>query len=93
MHKIPLNLIEYPLQDTSVSASIPWDDKELAGLIQYIALYHDPDGASVWPTHKNWDFWDSCSAAVAQYSGLPTRTSEFFFHLLRISQYFLCMFV
>ena len=49
----------------SVSSPIPWDDKELAGLILCIALYYDPDGASAWLTHKNWDLG---TALVLQFT-------------------------
>ena len=77
------NLIIFKLslksnQNSQVNKPQTWNQKELAGLVQYVALFHDSSGSErwQWPVHKNNTFWKQCAEAVSTYSGKPLRSRE-----------------
>lgn len=54
-----------------------WNQTEMCGLVQFIALYFEPGGKKVWPVHKDMDFWEKCAKAVSEYSGLHQRSGQY----------------
>ncbi|XP_028390727.1 uncharacterized protein LOC114515634 [Dendronephthya gigantea] len=63
-----------PVYKSEITAtSAPWSDKELSAFVQFVALYHD-SSKSVWPTHKDMVFWGKFAAAIAESTGLPSRS-------------------
>ncbi|CAB4008087.1 Hypothetical predicted protein, partial [Paramuricea clavata] len=53
-----------------------WSYDDISSLVEYVALYHAPDEASstVWPTHKNEQFWNKCAEAVNCSNQQTNRT-------------------
>ena len=47
-----------------------WSDREMAALVEYIALFHssNEDPSSVWPTSQNDEFLGKCANAVNCYN-------------------------
>jgi hypothetical protein len=52
---------------------------EISSLVEYVALYHAPDEASitVWPTRKNEQFWNKCAEAVNCSNQETNRTGKY----------------
>ena len=60
----------------------PCTDKELKGLVMYIALYWDGDVNDGWAQMKNPShFWRSAALTVNEYSGQTIRSGEIFLKL------------
>ena len=65
----------FSLQEKTTS-NPTWNESEMCGLVQFIALYFEPGGKNVWPVHKDMDFWKKCAKAVSEYSGLHQRSGQ-----------------
>ena len=66
----------HTLTDVTTARSEEWTKQELAALVEYVALYWEGAHSDGWPSIKNPIFWENCSKAIVDATGLAKRTGR-----------------
>jgi len=78
-------------QTTVTAHSEEWTRQELAALVEYVALYWEGAHTDGWPSIKTPSFWENCSKAIVDATGLPKRTgiTSFYFPYFLVYNFFI----